>query len=68
MLIKNKEVKKKKLKPYSSSRINTTNFLSNIAYNGVKEEEFYDRNFVFDTFVLVTKNLDPFSLEKKYQT
>ena len=56
---------KGKAKPYTSSRIKTRNFLSNISYNGVKEEDFYDDNFVFDTFTLLTKNLNPFSLERK---
>ena len=56
---------KRKVKPYTSSRIKTINFLSNISYNNVKEEDFYDNNFVFDTFTLLTKNPNPFSLERK---
>ena len=56
---------KSKVKPYTSSGIKTRNFLSNIAYNGVKEEDFLDNNFVFDTFSLLTKNLNPFSVERK---
>ena len=32
----------------------------------MKEEDLYDRNFILDVFVLVTKNLNPsFSLERK---
>ena len=56
---------KRKVKPYTSSRKKTRNFLSNIAYTGVKDEDFYDNNFIFDTFTLLTKNLNPFSLERK---
>ena len=56
---------KRKVKPYTSSRIKTRNFLSNIAYNGVKEQDFLDSNFVFDTFALLTKNLNPFLLKRK---
>ena len=56
---------KRKVKPYTSSRIKTRNLLSNTAYNGVKEEDFLDNNFVFDTFALITKVLNPFSLERK---
>ena len=56
---------KLKLKPYTSSRIKTRNNLLNIAYNVVKEEDFLDNNFVFDTFALLTENLNPFSLERK---
>ena len=57
--------KRKKIKPYSSSRIISRNYLSNISYTGVKEEDLYDRNFAFDTYVLITKNLNSFSLERK---
>ena len=56
---------KRKKKPYTSSRIKTRHFLLNISYNGVKDEDFYDKNFVFDTFILLTQNLNPFSLERK---
>ena len=56
---------KRKVKPYTSSRIKTRNFLLNIAYNGVKEEVFLDNSFVFDTFALLAKNLNPFSLRIK---
>ena len=55
----------RKLKPYNTSRIKSLNFLTNIWHAGVKEEDLYDRNFVFDTHVLVTKNINPFSLERK---
>ena len=37
----------------------------NISYNGITEEDFSNKNFVFDIYVLVTKNLDPFSIENK---
>ena len=56
---------KRKVKLYTSSRLKTRNFLSNIAYNGVKKEDFFDNNFVFDMLALLTKNLNPFSLERE---
>ena len=56
---------KRRLKPYTSSRIKTRNFLSNISYTGVKSEDFADNNFTFDTITLLTKNINPFSLEQK---
>ena len=34
-------------------------------YNGVKEEDLFDRNLVFDVYTLITKNINPFSLERK---
>ena len=47
------------------TRIKSRNFLSNIAYNSVNKTDIADRNFCFDTYVLVTKNLNPFFLERK---
>ena len=65
----NNVIKKKKrkanLKPYTTSRIKTTNYLSNISYNGVTKENFCNKNFVFDIYILLTKNLNPFSLDRK---
>ena len=55
----------RRIKPYTSSRIKTRNFLSNISYTGVKSEDFVDNNFTFDTITLLTKNINPFSLERK---
>ena len=56
---------KRRIKPYTSSRIKTRNFLSNISYTGVKSEYFVDNNFTFDTISLITKNINPFLLERK---
>ena len=56
---------KKRIKSYTSSRIKTRNFLSNISYTGVKSNDFVDNNFIFDIIVLLTKNVNPFSLERK---
>ena len=56
---------KRRIKPYTSSRIKKRNFLSNISYTGVKSENFADNNFMFHTITLLTKNINPFSLERK---
>ena len=56
---------KRRIKPYTSSRIKTRNLLSKISYTGVKSEDFADNNFTFDTITLLTKNINPFSLERK---
>ena len=48
-----------------SSRIKTRNFLSKISYSGIESEDFADNNFTFDTISLLTKNINPFSLERK---
>ena len=54
----------KKIKPDNTTRIKSRNFLRNISYNGVKEEDLIDRSFVSDVYVLTTKNINPFSLEQ----
>ena len=52
---------KRKVKPYSRSRIKNEKF----SYSGVKKEDFVDNNFTFDMITLLTKNINPFSLERK---
>ena len=56
---------KRRIKPYTSSRIKTRNCLSSISYTGVKSDDFADNNFMFETITLLTKNINPFSLERK---
>ena len=52
-------------KRYPTTRIKSRNFLFNIAYVGINKEDYYNENFVFDVYLLVTKNLNPFSLDRK---
>ena len=39
---------------YTTTRIKSRNFLSNIAYVGINKEDFYNENFIFDVYLLVT--------------
>ena len=50
---------------YSSTRIKSRHFLSNISYTGISKSYFYNENFILDVFVLIVKNLNPFSLSRK---
>ena len=52
-------------KKYTTTRIKSRNFLSNIAYVGISKEDYYNENFVFDIYLLLTKNLNTFSLDRK---
>ena len=52
-------------KKYMTTRIKSRNFLSNIAYIGISKEDYYNENFAFDVYLLLTKNLNPFSLDRK---
>ena len=45
---------------YTTTRIKSRNFLSNIAYVGINKADYYSENFVFDVHLLLTKNLTHF--------
>ena len=50
---------------YATTRIKSRNFLSNITYVGVNKEDYYNKNFILDIYLVITKNLNPFSLDRK---
>ena len=50
---------------YSVARIKSRHFLSNISYSGINKNDFYNENFILDAYVLLIKNLNPFSLTRK---
>ena len=50
---------------YAPTRIKSRNFLLNISYTGISKSDFYNENFILDVFVLIVKNLNPFSLSRK---
>ena len=51
-------------KKYMTARIKSRIFLSTISYVGTNND-FYNENSIFDVYLLVTKNLNPFSLDRK---
>ena len=57
-------VKKSKRK-YTTTHIKSRNFLSNICNVGINKEDFYHENFIFDVYLLMTINLNPFLLNRK---
>ena len=59
-------IKRKKVgKQYTTTRIKSKNFLSSISYVGICKEDFYNVNFVFNIYFLITKNLSHSSLDRK---
>ena len=52
-------------KRYTTTRIKFRNFLSSVIYVGIKKEDYYNENFIFDFYMLMTKILNPFSLDRK---
>ena len=52
-------------KRYTTTRIKSRNFLSDISYVGINKEDCYNENFIVDVYLLMTKNLNPFLLDRK---
>ena len=52
-------------KKYTTTRIKSRNLLSNIAYVGINKEDYYNKNILLDVYLLLTKNLNPFSLDRR---
>ena len=50
---------------YSPTRVKSRNFLSSIRYNSISKADFYNENFILHVFILLVKNLNPFSLQQK---
>ena len=50
---------------YTTTRVQSRNCLSNIADVGIKKEDFYNLNFIFDVYLIVTKILNLFLLDRK---
>ena len=48
---KKRKYETKKIKLYMT-QTKSQKFLTNVSYNGVKEEDLFDRSFVFDIYVL----------------
>ena len=65
--LQNNNVIEKKfiLRLYTTTKIKARISLSNIACNSVNDLTTLNRNFCFDVYVLVTKNLNPLSLERE---
>ena len=60
----NKSIKKPERK-CTTTHIKSRNFLSNIYYVGINKEDFYNENLIFNIYLLMTKNLNPFLLDRK---
>ena len=52
-------------KRYTTTTIKSINLLSNIAYVGINKEDHYIKNVIFDIYLLETKNLNSFLLDRK---
>ena len=50
---------------YTTTRIKSRSFLSNISYVTINKEDYYNENFIVDVYLIITKNVNPFSLDRK---
>ena len=55
-------------KGYSSTKIKARNFLTNVSYNRIKTADYKNKDFVIDCFTFLLLYLNPFYLERKFET
>ena len=53
---------------YSSTKIKARNFLTNVSYNRIKTIDYKNKDFVIDCFTFLLLYLNPFYLERKFET
>ena len=52
-------------KRYTTTRIKSRSFLSNISYVTINKRDYYNESFIVDVYLIITKNVNPFSLDRK---
>ena len=58
----------KAIKNYSSTKIKARNFLTNVSYNRITTVDYKNKNFVVDCFTFLILYLNPFYLERKFES
>ena len=58
----------KSYKNYNSSKVKARNFLTNVSYNRITVADYKNKNFVVDCFTFMILYLNPFYLERKFET
>ena len=58
----------KAIKNYSSTKIKARNFLTNVSYNRITTIDYKNKNFVIDCFMFLILYLNPFYLERKFES
>ena len=64
---KKKKIKKRSFNNYSPTKVKARNFLTNISYNRVKDEDFDNRSFIIDCYSFILLYLNPFYLDRKFE-
>ena len=58
----------KAIKTYNNSKVKARNFLTNVSYNRITAADYNNNNFVIDCFTFMILYLNPFSLERKFES
>ena len=58
----------KVIKIDNNSKVKARNFLTNVSYNRIAASDFENNNFVIDCFTFMIVYLNPFYLERKFET
>ena len=64
----NKKKQKSEINKYSSTKVKARNFLTNVSYSGIKDKDCQNWSFVIDIFSFLILYLNPFYLERKFET
>ena len=58
----------KAIKGYNNTKVKARNFLTNVSYNRITATDYRNKNFVIDCFTFMILYLNPFYLERKFET
>ena len=56
------------IKSYNNSKVKARNFLTNVSYNRITATDYKNKNFVIDCFTFMILYLNPFYLERKFES
>ena len=57
-----------KAKNYNNSKVKARNFLTNVSYTRITAADYKNKNFVVDCFTFLIMYLNPFYLERKFES
>ena len=58
----------KAIKSYNNSKVKARNFLTNVSYTRITAADYKNKNFVVDCFTFMIIYLNPFYLERKFES
>ena len=58
----------KAIKNYNNSKVKARNFLTNVSYTRITPADYKNKNFVVDCFTFLIMYLNPFYLERKFES